>query len=81
MPIEVKREYAGHQIVVRIASGDDPSSKLYIDGNIADTSKIQMGRGALLRGAIHRDGNTHIVEIKRPFLFMTPTILVDGKKI
>jgi hypothetical protein len=81
VPIEVKREYSGHQISVRIASLDDPSSKLYIDEKVVDTSKNQMGRGTLLRGAITDDRKTHIVEIKRPFVFITPAILVDGKKI
>lgn len=60
---------------------DDPSCKLYIDGKVVDTTKVQSGRGALLRGSIEHEGETHVVEVIRRLKFTQPKITVDGTEL
>ncbi|MGJ0512782.1 hypothetical protein [Methylocystis sp.] len=81
MAIEVKCAFDGHEIVVRIAEFDTPTAKLYIDGKVVDSSEASFGSGSILRGSIERRGGHHIVEVKRPFYFKTPKILVDGQTL
>jgi hypothetical protein len=52
MAREAKAEFLGHQIVVRIAAMDSISTKLYIDGVVADSCQALMGRGTLVMGVI-----------------------------
>ncbi len=79
--LEAKVEFKGHQIAVRISSMDDPSSKLYIDGKVVDSCKVQSGKGALLRGGLEHDGTNHVVEILRRRIFTWPRIIVDGTEL
>jgi hypothetical protein len=81
MAIDCSYKYGDHLISVRITLD---KSKLYIDGNMIDSSGNIMGRGSLLRGAINPEpGGTqhHVVEVKRRFLFMTPRVFVDGAEL
>jgi hypothetical protein len=81
MAREAKAEFLGHQIVVRIAVMDNISTKLYIDGVVADSCQALMGRGSIMMGVITESGKTHIVEVRRPLVFTKPRILVDGEEL
>ncbi len=82
MSCEVTRNYAGHQIVVRIAATDKPASKLYIDGKVVDASTNVTARsGSLLRGTIVDNDKTYIVEIKRVWPFANPIFYANGVRI
>jgi hypothetical protein len=81
MAREDKAEYLGHQIVVTIAATDNFSTKLYIDGVVADSCQTLMSRGTIVMGVITENGKTHIVEVRRPLIFTKPRIFVDGKEL
>jgi hypothetical protein len=78
MAREAKAEFLGHQIVVRNVA---ISTKLYIDGALADSCQTLMDRGTIMMSVITENGKRHIVEVRRPFIFSKPRILVDGKEL
>ena len=82
---ELKAEYLGHQLAATVsisANVKELAAKLYIDGQVVDSSQSAPKGVGFLKGKISAEGKDHIVEVFTVGWFNKHLVIkVDGQEL